>query len=162
MAGCWSMRLGEDTMGQVRSAWWVPPSTMLLGLALAGCGFELAPLETGAIGAGGGGGDNLVANPSFEDDLDNWHGSNAALTRQSIADATDGCCVARLQRDAGDTGDYYGMDDDVPVVAAAEPGASYRTSAWVRLAADVAGPPRTARIFLRQGAALEQIAVSPD
>ena len=135
---------------------------MLLGLALGGCGFELGPGDGRSAGRRRRRRDNLVGNPSFEDDLDNWHGSNAALTREPIADAPDGCCVARLQRDAGDSSAYYGIDDDDPVVAAAEPGASYRASAWVRLAADVAGPPRTARIFLRQGAALEQIAASPD
>jgi hypothetical protein len=92
-------------------------------------------------------GPNLLANPSFEQDLEGWLSYQGTLTRVLLADAPDGRYVAHVVVTSGMSAT---LDDATPAVAAFTPGRRYAATAYVRAASSSAVGLR-ATITLREG-----------
>ncbi|MBY0395909.1 MAG: PKD domain-containing protein, partial [Thermoleophilia bacterium] len=89
---------------------------------------------------------NLVANPSFEVDDENWTSWNGAITREQVSGAPDGSWVGRVTRNSG-TG--FTIDDSPTSVLNAQGGVPYRARAMVK-AASGSSVGKTIRIYLRE------------
>ncbi len=116
-------------------------SLLFLAPTLPACVFDLADVLP-----------NRTANPSFEVGTAGWEADYATLSRLTIEDAPDGCCVARVAYD-GDGGDAYYTINDHPdtLEKSSVAGATYRASAWVRSAIDPPNPKATVSIILEEG-----------
>ena len=93
-----------------------------------------------------GPGTNLIANPSFETDDENWTSWNGAITREQVAGAPNGVWVAKVTRTGGSG---YTLDDSPTTVRSAVGGAIYSARAFVK-AASASSVGKTIRIYLRE------------
>lgn len=92
------------------------------------------------------GGPNLVANGSFETALTGWGTWQAALTRETVADAPAGAWAARVTRTAGTA---FTIDDAPTTVTSALGATTYRARAMVR-AATASAVGKQVSLYLRE------------
>jgi hypothetical protein len=84
---------------------------------------------------------DLVANPSFEQDLSSWTSWQGSLSRVARSDSPDGHYVAKVTQA---TGRMYSINDTPYLLKSVSSGASYDASAYVRAASPGAvGKPVT-------------------
>ena len=104
---------------------------------------ETASASKQVIAAGTGPGPNLVANPSFENDLSGWTTAGGA----NLAQAAGGFDGAYTLRAVGSSTAAFGIQDAPNVIASTpEVGTHYRFRAWVCSTA----PAGSARIRVRE------------
>jgi serine/threonine protein kinase len=84
--------------------------------------------------------DNVMSNPSFEQNMDGWGPFQATLAREAADDAPDGEYVARVTLDGEP--EEYSIDDDPDVLErGTKANTEYVAGAWVKATPETDGRP---------------------